>query len=308
MAKALDGVDEEAIRKLSGIEKDEFGFVKYESNVDAEIAQLSKEIPQKTVWLARTKNTGFGIDVSEKLEYKNGKWNVGVNEFDTPYDAAWFLRKNQMAIVGENKPTKEQGVKAYDKEYGYGSEKIGDLSKRVEAKNISEAYHKAKVDGSNPELVKAVEDLLGKQKESSPTPQTGKDIGGELLNSVNPTGGVFSNYSAEEIDKLPLGENITTYDKTSNKKQDEKITVYRGVPKDASDDIVSGDFVTTNKKLAQDYAGTGKVISKEVRADEILDDKTEPLGEEYILRQKPLTEGAKDIPSEDWSRDVESTA
>ena len=175
-------------------------------------------------------------------------------------------------------------------------------------RQISEAYHRAKQDGSNPELVKAVEDLLGKQKESSPTPQTGKDIGGELLNSVNPTGGVFSNYSAEEIDKLPLGENITTYDKTSNKKQDEKITVYRGVPKDASDDIVSGDFVTTNKKLAQDYAGTGKVISKEVRADEILDDKTEPLGDEYILRQKPITEGAKDIPSEDWSRDVESTA
>ena len=41
-------------------------------------------------------------------------------------------------------------------------------------KDISEAYHKAKADGSNPELVKAVEALLGKQKESSPTPQTGK--------------------------------------------------------------------------------------------------------------------------------------
>jgi len=31
-------------------------------------------------------------------------------------------------------------------------------------KNIAEAYHKAKADGSNPELVKAVEDLLGKPK------------------------------------------------------------------------------------------------------------------------------------------------
>ena len=36
---------------------------------------------------------------------------------------------------------------------------------------ISEAYHKAKQDGSNPGLVKAVEDLLGKQKESSPPPK-----------------------------------------------------------------------------------------------------------------------------------------
>ena len=35
-------------------------------------------------------------------------------------------------------------------------------------KNISEAYHKAKADGSNPELVKAVEDLLGKPKAETP--------------------------------------------------------------------------------------------------------------------------------------------
>ena len=33
---------------------------------------------------------------------------------------------------------------------------------------ISEAYHKAKADGSNPELVKAVEDLLGKPKAVTP--------------------------------------------------------------------------------------------------------------------------------------------
>ena len=35
-------------------------------------------------------------------------------------------------------------------------------------KNISEAYHKAKADGSNPELVKAVEELLGKPKAVTP--------------------------------------------------------------------------------------------------------------------------------------------
>ena len=32
----------------------------------------------------------------------------------------------------------------------------------------SEAYHKAKADGSNPELVKAVEELLGKPKAVTP--------------------------------------------------------------------------------------------------------------------------------------------
>ena len=36
------------------------------------------------------------------------------------------------------------------------------------AKYISEAYHKAKADGSNPELVISVEELIGKPKEETP--------------------------------------------------------------------------------------------------------------------------------------------
>jgi hypothetical protein len=56
--------------------------------------------------------------------------------------------------------------------------------------------------------------------------------------------------------------------------------------------------VTTNKQLAKDYAGNGKVISKEVRADEILDDITEPLGEEYILRLKKTMENGGELTFE----------
>ena len=104
-----------------------------------------------------------------------------------------------------------------------------------------------------------------------------------VLNTLNPTGTIFSEYKSEDIDRLPLGENITTYDVTAGVNPTEKITIYRGVPNDVNE-IKSGDFVTTNKQLATDYAGTGKVISMEVNANEILDDKTEPLGEEYILR------------------------
>jgi hypothetical protein len=106
---------------------------------------------------------------------------------------------------------------------------------------------------------------------------------GGVLDSLNPTGSVFADYSAEQIDKLPLGQNITTYDKTAGLKPEQQVTVYRGVPAGVTQ-IVSGDFVTTNQQLAKDYAGIDNVISMVVRADEILDDTTEPLGEEYILR------------------------
>jgi hypothetical protein len=55
------------------------------------------------------------------------------------------------------------------------------------------------------------------------------------------------------------------------------------VPSDVSE-ISPGDFITTNEKIAKDYAGTGKVISQKVPARTVLDDLTEPLGEEYIYR------------------------
>lgn len=103
------------------------------------------------------------------------------------------------------------------------------------------------------------------------------------LDSLNMTGNVFAGYSAQEIDRLPLGPNITTLSETAGLSPDSDVTVYRGVPSNVSS-IQSGDYVTTNKRLAQDYAGTGKVISMTVKAKEILDDRSEPLGEEYILR------------------------
>jgi ADP-ribose pyrophosphatase YjhB (NUDIX family) len=108
---------------------------------------------------------------------------------------------------------------------------------------------------------------------------------GGVIDTLNPTSTIFTNYTPDERDTLTLGENIVFYYQTANIKSDEKVVVYRGVPNEVNE-IRSGDFVTTNYQLAKDYAGTGKVIQKEVRADEILDDETEPLGEEYILRLK----------------------
>ena len=69
------------------------------------------------------------------------------------------MDKNQKKISGK-KLTKEQFVDI--------ALQSGNNQTRKDAYNISEAYHKAKADGSNPELVKAVEDLLGKPKAVTP--------------------------------------------------------------------------------------------------------------------------------------------
>jgi GNAT superfamily N-acetyltransferase len=201
----------------------------------------------------------------------------------------------------------------------YKGKKFPSTKKLVEYLSTEEGIMAHLADGKDAEFTKAIEDAVGiaektiskkaapvakekaapsqknvKSSEEAEAPKAGSvGVGGDVeIETLNPTGSIFVNYSAEQRDKMPLGKNITTYDKTAGLSPDKKITVYRGVPKDINE-IQSGDFVTTNKQLAQDYAGDGKVISKEVRADEILDDKTEPLGEEYILREQSLKEALK---------------
>ena len=103
------------------------------------------------------------------------------------------------------------------------------------------------------------------------------------LNSLNPTGGLLVNYTPQDRASLPLGNDMTTLDKTSGTAPNTPTTIYRGAPTSQSS-IVPGDFVTTNKDLAQSYAGEGNVLQSQVPASHILDSKTEPLGEEYIYR------------------------
>lgn len=107
----------------------------------------------------------------------------------------------------------------------------------------------------------------------------------EPITTVNPSGkGVFEDYESgiKYRATAPLGENIVTYDQTAEIKPTDKVKIYRG----GLGEIQAGDFVTTNEQLAKDYAGNGKVYSKEVNASDILDDKSEPMGEEYIYRPK----------------------
>jgi hypothetical protein len=101
------------------------------------------------------------------------------------------------------------------------------------------------------------------------------------LNSINPTGGIFVEYKPEDR----LGEltgTLTTYDIIKGIKADEKIKIYRGAGNEEKK-INSGDFITTNEKLAKDY-NPYNVLSMYVMACEIITDAEEPENEEFLLR------------------------
>jgi hypothetical protein len=106
-----------------------------------------------------------------------------------------------------------------------------------------------------------------------------------VIKDLNPSGGIFVKHESEKRQNAVLSDNLTTYDKTADLSPDDMVVIYRGTVK-GQDEIAGGDFITTNKQLAKDYAGTGKIIEKKVRACDIIDDPSEPLGEEYIYIPK----------------------
>lgn len=272
--------------------------------IDEQTAGLSSEEIEKNLKELILKDP----EIYDKLN-KLFLGDINIDEINKEYEiinAKWVLEKGWKLDYGTEKRYKELATQ---------TELTGEeLEKRFrELSIIKNDYIYATFGGDSKRLDKEwYRNYFGKND--------GEDWKVVKLETLNPTGGVFKDYSAEQIDALPLGENITTYDKTANIKAGDKITIYRGVP-DGIDvnEIRSGDFITTNKQLAQDYAGTGIVLSMTVRADEILDDITEPLGEEYILRLKTdratlqedgnaiyKAEGTKDlyraVSIEDWER------
>lgn len=112
-----------------------------------------------------------------------------------------------------------------------------------------------------------------------------KPIGGDLLDNLNPTGGVFVDYNPQARATIPLADNIKTLADTAKMNPDDLVDIYRGLPDNVEAAINPGDFVTTNPNLAASYGGN--VHKMQARYGDILDDLNEPLGEEYIFRPQP---------------------
>lgn len=130
----------------------------------------------------------------------------------------------------------------------------------------------------------AITDRYGNTRQITPV----KTDGIQKLDNLNPTGGVYVDYTPQTRATMPLADNMTTFDKTSGKAPNEMVTIYRGAPKNQKG-IVAGDFITTNKELAKSYTGDGNVLEMKVPASHILDDTTSPLGEEYLYRPTKST-------------------
>lgn len=150
----------------------------------------------------------------------------------------------------------------------------------------------------------AQERVDARATETAPAPAEATPGAGdqpEPLNSVNPSdSGVFEDYESgrEYRATAPLADNMTTLAETEGVDPDETVTLYRGVPDDAPEGIQPGDFVTTNEQLARDYmGGTGRIEQVEARYGDVLDDRDEPGGEEYIYRPQAADDATPAAPA-----------
>lgn len=115
-----------------------------------------------------------------------------------------------------------------------------------------------------------------------------------VLETLNPTGTVNTEYAPQSRATMPLDKNITTLDKTMGKAPNDTITIYRGVPNGVNK-INPGDFITTDPQLAKTYTGDGNVVSMKVKYSDILDDVTESGGGEYIYRPNVVQQPIGDV-------------
>lgn len=111
-----------------------------------------------------------------------------------------LLDKEGKILDGNNRVKAQLALGITDFKYAVANNTI---FTQTNYKTISEAYHKAKADGSNPELVKAVEDLLGK----APTQYT-EAAGGSALKDVEDKKAGIEKRRQEEL--IDIAEKINT--------------------------------------------------------------------------------------------------
>lgn len=155
------------------IEEPQAPIIKGEEEVISKPIELSIELPKVEISKAETLPALRDVENTAKaLEGKDITTIISPNEINE------LNKQLYNNLLGKQKELLSKGIKDFknNPEYKAIKEQI-EFSEALLAndnKSISEAYHKAKADGSNPELVQAVESLLSKEQPKQEIVETPK--------------------------------------------------------------------------------------------------------------------------------------
>ena len=145
-AKALEGKDKNKLPLVRDIAST---IIKEYEDANREIERLNNERKNLTKQQEE--------DIIKKTRYKKSEKYPNKYEYST---GASIIRKTKEQLIDDYYENKIKKIKKDEPRQG-----VLDIYRKQDReystpKSISEAYHKAKLDGSNPELVRAVEKLL----------------------------------------------------------------------------------------------------------------------------------------------------
>lgn len=211
---------------------------------------------------------------SFKLTFAHELWHYFDNAFNTAIE-------KEIKLVALNQLKAHYSAEELRRLKGIAEERHGVLSElKLRDEMLADSFANL-VTGKNTNMLAEIKSYAQQWASGLIYDKAGKIA--EVLNDLNPTGGIFVDYTPESRANARLGDNITTLDVTSGGNPNDLIMVYRGAPSNQIE-IVPGDFITTNYQLAKDYAGDGNVLKKVVRLGDVLDVIDESLSEEYIYR------------------------
>jgi len=148
----------------------------------------------------------------------------------------------------------------------------GNAPKSID-KAISEAYHKAKADGSNPELVAAVEQLLGKPTAEAKTTEAAKTEPVKEVPKQEIKGGVTELFNAiPELSNIGSTQQYSDYLDTVFPDSQVKDIVYHGSKTKKPTDIFVETFIGKNNKLLG--AGKGFYFTKDANYSKVYGETT----------------------------------
>lgn len=148
-----------------------------------------------------------------------------------------------------------------------------------EPKSISEAYHKAKADGSNPELVKAVEELLSKPEQPTPVqaePAQIKPTENETKTgkrgALQTTGKQVSSEGGERPESagsVHRSEEVRKSEDAANGKEGERVVEPKVPVEKAADESFRQQMTKEAKKLSEEEGAPAEKAKSKAKAKQI---------------------------------------
>ena len=312
-AKALEGVDEKELDKIPNwVSKKEQETkskkVKLKDGQEITLKYLYDNTPDnKVAYILGIDKNGNQVSTVMIEQGKNGKWKGNDLEVDKKYrrkglaTAMYDYADEQGHNLTPTKSLKPDGIKFWQKR------------NKNRAKFITEAYHKAKADGSNPELVKAVEDLIGKPTAQTPENNIGVQQGdGQNVSNENEVAKVEENVVDGNLDfqvKDGLKEFVEDAKKEGYTKQETIDYVKDNNPEINEQDVIdTWDAVNENSNIpptidveTETISSDGKSVDKTLLKKRIYDNANQTEKERQEIEQKYGLKRDK-IPHEEAKR------